>query len=251
MEIPKKLSKGNLINNPVRFSGQEIRYDFVLKTLDFSYQMVFGEGHHRTNRSGGSIKRKKGELFCNTFQGKLAEYCVYNEFLTNGYTIPPPDNGIYGEGVWDDSDLAVNGAKLNIKSSTFFSNLILLETKDWDLRGNYIPNLKTASANIYDYFILVRIKENIKSIFTKNRLFYSDDIKRETIDRLVLKKWFFDIPGFCTHDTLKYIINKNYVISKNAKLNNTVSMDASNYYIQAGDLLPIEHLVKSLKHSNT
>ena len=41
-----------------------------------------GEGAHRDSRSGGSMHRKKGQVFINTFQGKMAEYALYRFFLS-------------------------------------------------------------------------------------------------------------------------------------------------------------------------
>ena len=46
----------------------------IKKTLDFAYEMSFGDGgEHRNHRSGGTHVRKNGEIFANTFQGKLED----------------------------------------------------------------------------------------------------------------------------------------------------------------------------------
>lgn len=47
----------------------------VSECLDFAYGMTFGgSGAHRDHRSGGQAHRHLGEIFINTFQGKLAEF---------------------------------------------------------------------------------------------------------------------------------------------------------------------------------
>ena len=57
-------------------------------SLKFAYDMTFGKnGEHRNHRTGGIYLRKNGEIFANTFQGKLSEFAVYNtlykDFITN------------------------------------------------------------------------------------------------------------------------------------------------------------------------
>jgi len=53
---------------------------------------------------------------------------------------------------------------------------------------------------------------------------------------LVSIDWYYDIPGYCTLLTLKYIINEGYILPQNALLNGKTKMDAENYYIQSGSL---------------
>lgn len=123
------------INTPIPFIPTSIGNYQIKQALDFAYSMVYADGHHRAYRSGGSITRKKGEQFCNTFQGKLAEIVLY-DFLRINYSdikVSEPDFSIMGKGLWDDTDLKINDKfNISIKSMAFFSNLLLLETKDWD-----------------------------------------------------------------------------------------------------------------------
>ena len=63
----------------------------------------------------------------------------------------------WGLGTWDHEDFFINISLINVKSMAFFSNLLLSETKDWDMSGKYIPNSK-----YYDYFVVVRIKSELK-----------------------------------------------------------------------------------------
>ena len=163
----------------------QINSQILDRILDFAYEMCFGKGHHRHYRTGGQVNRKAGEQFCNTFQGKLAEVVLRIYLITKELECRETNFGIYGEGVWDDSDLIVNGKSLSIKSTAHFSNLLLLESKDYDDKGNYIPNLQNGSTASYDYYILVRIEPDIKGLFRKQRLMYSNSIEKVIIKELL------------------------------------------------------------------
>lgn len=236
------------INKKVFFDGVTIDIQSVNLASEFAYQMVFGEGFHREHRTGGQASRKKGELFCNTFQGKLAEIVVYNNFRNEALNCGKVDFEIHGKGIWDDSDLIVNGKCINIKSAAHFSNLLLLETKDWDNLGRYIPNIGSNSHTKYDFFILVRIEPDIKKVFRNERLMYSNEVSKDKIDNLISSlSWKYDIVGYINNEQLINVINDNYILPQNSLLNGRVPMDAENYYVQAGDMLNIEILINELK----
>ena len=77
----------------------------VLSVFDFAYKMTFGnEGEHRNHRSGGTHNRKLGEIFADTFQGKLSEFAVYNT-LYKDFEMAVPDLEVWKLGKWDDVDL--------------------------------------------------------------------------------------------------------------------------------------------------
>nr|WP_315201588.1 hypothetical protein [uncultured Flavobacterium sp.] len=238
------------VSNKKTFTETLISRETVQTVMNFAYEMCFGAGHHRDCRTGGQYNRKGGEKFCNTFQGKLAEIVLYNYFKSKGLDVKEPDFGIYKEGIWDDSDLEIQGKKINVKSAAFQSNLLLLETRDWNIQAQYIPNLllnKTVTVS-YDYFILVRIKPDIKKLFKAERLLFSNEIDRKTIDNMLFANtWHFDIAGYCTNsDVIATIANDN-ILPQNAMLNQYTKMDASNYYIQSGDMRCIKDLVLKLK----
>jgi hypothetical protein len=232
------------------FAGMLISREAIRTAVNFAYEMSFGTGHHRNCRTGGQYDRKGGEKFCNTFQGKLAEIALYNYFKSEGLEVKELDFGIYREGIWDDSDLDIHGKKINVKSAAFQSNLLLLETKDWNAKGQYIPNiqLNNGATFQYDYFVLVRIEPDIKKLFKTERLLFSNEIDRKTIDDMLFtNNWHFDIAGYCTNaDVIATIANGN-ILPQNAMLNQYTKMDASNYYIQSGDLGCIKELVQELK----
>jgi hypothetical protein len=230
------------------FLGFPLVLNDVKKAFDFAYEMCLGTGHHRAHRTGGQYDRSNGEKFCNTFQGKLAEIVLYNYFKSQDLDVNEPDFGIYGEGVWDDSDLEIKGRKINVKSAAFFSNLQLLETRDWNSKGEYIPNLHTGTTSKYDYFILVRVKPDLKGVFRDNALFNGNSFDRTQIESIVTKQSFTaDIPGYITHLDLVTVITNRDILPQNSWLNGKVRMDAENYYIQCGDMRTIPNLVTELK----
>lgn len=172
MKLSKKDNNKFYINNKKDFKGISINEQFIISSFDFAFSMVFGDGYHRRHRSGGKHNRKSGELFANTFQGKLAEFIVHNELKKEGLNeLNELDISIHGKGIWDDTDLEFKGKKINIKSAAFFSNLLLLEAKDWNDKGEYIPNINNESSQSYDYFLMVRIKPDVKQLFQKEKIF--------------------------------------------------------------------------------
>ncbi len=214
------------------------------KCFDFAWDMTFGKnGEHRDHRSGGQYGRKNGEKFINTFQGKLAELAIYNIFLSNDIMLSDPDFNTYELGEWDDSDFSYENLELSVKSTAHFGELLLLETKDWDSEGVYLPNDKA-----YDYHILVRIKPDGKRIMRKNKLMYSMEVEKHKLWSIISSEsWEYDIPGFVGNKELKGIIGSNNILPQNSMLNGKVSMDAENYYVQSGDLFPIGDIFKEIK----
>ena len=240
------------VSNPRNFVGCPIASTDIQKVISFAYEMCFGEGHHRNCRTGGQYGRKNGEKCCNTFQGKLAEMVLYHYFKTQNLNCKEPDFEIHGKGIWDDCDLEINGKKINVKSAAFQSNLLLLETKDWNEKGQYLPNLLATSSAViqYDYFILVRIQPDIKKLFASKKCLYSDTIIKEDLEKLITDSdWSFDIAGYCSHSDFVKTIEQHKILPQNAMLNQYTKMDASNYYIQSGDLNPINDLAKNLRNS--
>lgn len=214
------------------------------KIFNFAYDMTFGKkGEHRDHRSGGESRRKNGEIFINVFQGKLAECSVYKFFYQNNIKLPFPDFELYNLGKWDNCDFNYKNMNISVKSTACFGNLLLLETKDWNNDGYYIPNsLK------YDYHILVRIKPDGKDVIRKNRLFYEDFCDKNYLKKIILEQnWEIEITGYITNEDLKYLINNNYILLKNSILNNNTKMDAENYYVQSGNLREINNLIIDLK----
>ena len=204
--------------------------------------MTFGrEGAHRDHRSGGTHSRRNGEIFANTFQGKLAECAVSNLFHGLGYNVSP-DFSTYDLGKWDSVDLSVAGYEISIKSTKSFGQLLLLETKDWDENGTYIPNRESGNGN-YDIIIFVRLDPSCEDILRDIHLLKQDSANYDSLKNIILgHRWSYNCVGYITRADLQYIIENGYIIPKNAMLNGRVRMDADNYYVQAGDMRDMKSL---------
>ena len=204
----------------------------VKEAFDFAFEMAFGStGEHRAHRSGGSHQRKPGEIFANTFQGKLCEFAIYETFIDK-FEINKPDLETYGLGKWDEFDFVINKKLISVKSTKSFGNLLLLETKDWNSDGEYIPSNKK-----YDFTFLVRIKNDPETILRRVKKFYSLDEKKEELwDLFENNDWSFDIPGFISNEELCFLIKEGFIIYRGDYLNGKTRMDATNYYCQTGDM---------------
>jgi hypothetical protein len=235
------------LTNAVRFKALMTPTPETVSTVfDFAYNMTFGNtGEHRNHRSGGSHRRKNGELFINTFQGKIAEYGIYGYFKSKGIELAPPDMETWELGKWDDTDLVVGDKKINIKSTKHYGNLLLLETKDWDNQGQYLPNLESGASN-YDFFILCRLSPDGEGLMRSLKLMYSNSLPmsvEEFKTRLMEEKWAFDIPGYIAHADLVEAIRKPLILPQGSMLQGRTKMDAENFYIQSGDMRDVNDLV--------
>lgn len=246
----KETGYGKNINSKKDFIPMgEFKNEIIEKVFEFSWGMSFGQvGEHRDHRSGGSKKRKNGEIFANTFQGKLSEFAVYDQMYSEFKDgLNEPDLEQYGLGQWDNSDFEINGKKMSVKSTKSFGNLLLLETKDWNSNGQYKPNLSKKQSD-YDVFILVRINTYCEDLLKRMRALYSDKVEKQLLlDNIKNEVWKYDIPGFITNEDLKYIIRNEFVIKKGEMLNGNIPMDAENYYVQAGDMRNIKYVFEIMK----
>lgn len=150
MKMSKMPVEGNSYFNVSRrtFIPHPVPCGAPTDAMNFAYAMCFGAGHHRAHRTGGLMMRRAGEMFSNAFQGKLAEVCLHSFLTRRGVECTVPDFGVYGEGVWDGGDLKACGKNLSVKSAAFFSNLLLLESRDYDAFGNTCPTSARASLQL-------------------------------------------------------------------------------------------------------
>lgn len=213
---------------------RDLKDETIDRVFDFAYTMAFDEKHRKT-RSGGRTRRRNGEVFANTFQGKLAECAAVNFFYKYDDAIEI-DFDTYDLGIWDKVDLTVRKKEIAIKSTKKFGQLLLLETKDWNSSGQYIPNLGTHN-NTYDYIVMVRIDPSCEDLMKKNRLLYKEEIEQSVLKNLVThQSWSYDYVGYITNDDLIQVIRNKHIIPQGALLNGSTPMDAENYYVQAGDM---------------
>ena len=234
-----KNNNGCFISKKVPYKKiKEFPLRILNKCFDFAYDMTYGnKGEHRSYRSGGKIIRKNGEVFINTFQGKLAEYGIWNEFENRSFDINSPDLSEYNLGKWDDFDIKYKDYNIAVKSTKFYGNLLLLEKDDWNEHGIYIPN-EDKGTGYYDFFVLIRISPDGEYIMKEKRKLYSSEkIDREDLRKIIINnsnKWSDDVPGFITHEDLCSIIKNKDIIEAGKMLNGKTPMDTNNYYVQAG-----------------
>ena len=232
---------------PFSNTAHAFKHDTIRRVFDFAFDMTFGaKGEHRRHRSGGSLERSMGEVFANTFQGKLAECAACNLFYRIDKSVFP-DFSIAGLGVWDSVDLCVNSKKIAVKSTKSFGNLLLLEQHDWDEQGRYIPN-KEKKSESYDYFLLIRIQPFCEDLMRMQRWLYADIVDRDDLWEEISKHtWSYDYAGYISHQHFRYLIDNGYVISKGEVLQGGTRFDADNYYVQAGDMPLVDELVNKLQ----
>jgi hypothetical protein len=235
--------------SPINSFSNEI----IEKVFEFAWGMSFGgQGHHRNYRSGGVTRRRKGQIFADTFQGKLAEFAIFDLLQNNDLPVNEPDLEMYEEGIWDSSDFKIKDRNVAVKSTKSFGNLLLLEANDWDNEGRYIPNIGQGN-EIYHFFILVRLNPFATDLLRINRMLLSNNVDKVRLKNIILNNNYeYDIPGFITRKVLKELIHEKFFIPQGAYLSQRYEankMDANNYYIQTGDMTEIDKLIHFLKNS--
>lgn len=223
------ITRRRLFENYGQFSVEQLN-----KCITFAREV-----EQRSHRSGGSKERTPEEIFFDTVEGKLGEFAVinqlsdWNKIHDNKIEYGELDFQYYPRGKWDTSDLTIrvgNGDKnIQIKTSRDYSQLLLLEQKDWNSNGEY-----SHSQKIFDYIFLQRIKINEKRI----KALYKNNLIDNVLDELV-GEIYYDKFRYISHDELRDVIKNNFVIRKNEFLNKTL-MDADNYYVQIYDM----HILK-------
>lgn len=220
----------------------------VKDCFDFAYDMSYAKkGAHRDSRSGGQEHRTMGQIFINTFQGKMAEFALYRYLQKYNIEANMPDLAKFKLGKWDSFDLVCQDKHLSVKSTKSYGDLLLLETKDWNNKGEYVPNLPSGNAK-YHYTVLVRFKPDGESLLKQKHLLYqkedeiSNNIRQILIDTIYKEKWIYDFPGFIYHSELVKLINERRIIPQNAMLNGGTKMDAENYYFQTGNMHSMNEL---------
>lgn len=249
MLIERKFHKLNYENNSFyvnqkKIFNSEIATSFEKYIIEevflFAFEMAFGTGKHRAYRSGGSYNRTPTEIFLDAFQGKLAEFAVYNKLTKKQISYPCLD--VWDKGKWDVGDFIMDGKNVSVKSTRNYSNLLLLEENDFNQNGEYIPN-SNITPSVYDYIILVRLNFNFRDVQNLKYLLKNNYESKYSLMSLVREyKICYDIPGFITISDFRKIIKEKFLIPKGSILNGKTKIDANNYYIQAGDLRPISEL---------
>lgn len=252
---PKPMTKNDVtytFNSKNPFNGtNNLTSEDLDNSFEFAYNMAYGE-LHRSNRSGGTYTRNNTEIFVDALQGKLSEFFTQKVFIDAGIKVSDVDTNLYKRGEWDSEDLSVfttkgQQTKITIKSTKHFGNLMLLETKDWNSEGYYIPSGELGK---YGVFVLVRVKFGLDFILKSKKLYFSKNIDkkllREIFDSIISGDEFsFDIPGILYRNDIKKIIKSKQIIYKGHMLNSTI-IDADNYYVQSGNMRSVNNLLSIL-----
>lgn len=203
------------INKEDVFTEEEILrvFNFAFKSKEF----------HRSNRSGGTLKRDPIQIFFNIFLGKLGEVATYNYLLRNNIKLKNEiDYEIKGHGEWDDCDIITeNNKKISVKSSKYYSNMLLLEKKDYNENGELEYNIGTDKTYNFDYFSYVRIapvKLNVISKFGYGGTFKNNTpyVEKALKSFILNYKWHYEEPFILSKELFLNIAIKNkYFIEKN------------------------------------
>ena len=235
------------VTRPLRY--QEVdKFDcsIVLSCAKFAFDMTVGdEGAHKSTRSGGLHSRNQSEIFANAFQGKLAEFAL-SSLLRSRINMDTVAPGLETSplGIWEGPDLVGSGFALEVKSAKSFSNLLLLEEKNWTKEGLYRHGIDGRPVSI-THVVLIRISPSIDwlSPALSQAIARGPNALEKVQNILKAEKWGFDCPGFVNSETLAFIVQKPLLLRQGERLGaRGTRMDATNYYAQAGDLLPIDSL---------
>ena len=247
----KKNENGNIIKSvakKVDFEECIFVDEKQLKVVfDFSYNMTFGKvGEHRNHRTEGRHFRKNGEIFANTFQGKICECLLYQYLIDNGVDandITGIDFSMSKLGNWDSYDIKIKDKIIAVKSTKSIGNLLLLECSDWDKNGRYTPNIDVE----YAFIVLIRLKPIVEEKLKQHKLLYSNECDRDELFDIVNDKYCADMPRCISLDGLKYIINNDFIIKQGEFLNSSKNtMDVNNYYIQFANMQPIDKMLEKM-----
>ncbi len=220
----------------------KLNTNYVSESFEFAYNMSFGKvGDHRT---GDQLIQNQGEIFVNAFQGKLSEFAFYEMASSHSIKLSEPDVETHNLGNTDSYDFMINNKKIAIMSTKYYGNLLLLETKDWNNNGEYIPNISSGTS-LYDYFVLIRLKPSTDNILRKKKFLLANKFDKTDLKNILMdENWEYDFLGYVTIEDLKYIINQKFILPKNSMLNGKTQMDTENYYIQGNNMRHIEALFR-------
>lgn len=215
--------------------------DQVKASFEFAWDMTFGDkGEHRSHRTGGIARRKNGEIFANTFQGKMAEFAVCQVLAEHGVAATP-DLSVMDLGEWDSFDLKVGETVVAVKSTKRYGNLLLLEAADWNVDGTY----RHAGGADADLTALVRIDPSPEDLLRRRRLLRASTCNLIDLKWTVapLEQYRFHVVGAVTRGFVADAVRSRLFVPRGATLNGRTAMDADNYYVQACDFEPLAGLL--------
>lgn len=209
------------VNTTSLFTNEEI-----LNVFNFAFE---SKNKHKQYRSGGTLKRNEIQIFYNIFLGKLGEIAAYNSLIKNNIELETRsiDFTIRELGDWDDYDLKTKTNKLiSVKSSKHWSQMMLLETKNWNKNSELIYNINTNKSYLYDFHLYSRIVplkvfNNKKYIYPKGYQYidlnYSNnnELKDKLFKHITEFKWAYEDSFIINNEYFKKIIKMNYILESN------------------------------------
>ncbi|MCQ2978415.1 MAG: hypothetical protein MJ245_01300 [Clostridia bacterium] len=241
-----KIGEGEYLTNSLKqLKPIIVPEQYTLDSAQFAYDMTYGKkGAHRENN------RAMDTIFANAYQGKLAEFAIYDYLNSYGVDCSKPDIRALGRGYWDSGDLYSGNEIISVKSSVSYMNFLRLKFDDYDEQGRYRYGYGKYKED--DYIAYARVLPNINRTIKDNSFEISDLIRRDALtvndlERLVAEEtWKCDLTGFITRDEFrKEIIEEDLVVEKGDKVDNLTMFD-KYYYAQAGDLSDMDDLLCEL-----
>jgi hypothetical protein len=195
--------------------------------------------------------RALNTIIMNSILGKMGEFGLYKYFLSLGHELDRPELKIRSKGQWDTYDLLLQGKKIQVKSSSYKGNLLLLKKDDWDNEGNYKYTVEGENNDPYSYFIFCRIKPSFKDLIPDDQI-YTEEKILETLSNVNFR---IDIAGFINMDDFKKAIKDDKCLGSNCRINDAFNISEAAYYFDAGELreigdIDIETPKKNDRHRN-
>ena len=191
-----------------------------------SLNWAYNNSYHGYFKGASS---NKFSTLLDAFIGKLGEFAVYEFFKSKNYNLELPELLVRNKGEWDDGDLFVEGQKVQVKTTIYSSNFLLLKRNDWDELGNYKWG-KDGKDDKYGAFFLCRMSPDPRKIFLK------EDSLENLINICENISWRYEITGFLSKKDVVSGISNNYIINKGKLLNGKIPIREDLIYFQSGDL---------------
>jgi len=210
------------VTAPKKFheTGRIDKYSVL--SLKWAYDNAY-HGHFK------NASRDKFQTMLDAFMGKIGEFAVYEFFKKKNYDLEYPELLVRQKGEWDDGDLVVEARKIQVKTTVFTSNFMLLKRNDWDEEANYKWG-KDGKDDKYGAFFLCRLQPDPRHAFP------NESSLEELIAHCENISWRYEITGFIPKKDVVHAISNNYIIEKGKYLNGKVKTKEDLVYFQAGDL---------------
>ncbi len=246
-----------------RENDENLLRRLIAYLFSVSYDSTLEEGWHLRGRIDGNHgDRFLGEIFADKLLGCMGEIALY-KYIKDKIDDEVNEPNLTDRGGYenpDRRDLYWHNKNFSIKTTRSTHNLLLLQKEHYRDDSGYKPNIRRGREPVYfDYHVLCRVKavnEDLEDVLSSVR-FEKDTIteeERQFLENAVINtKWFVDIPGFISNEQfIEDVIRQNRLVlasNNNQKycfgskdFNEVNKVDVDNYYVQAGDLNPINEI---------